>query len=64
MYYGVTGKIPNWIAEFSHNRVMRVGVHGSFSEWAAVLSCISQGSVLGALLVSLLFLIFINNPPD
>jgi len=27
----------NWIAEFLCNRVMRVGVHGSSSEWVAVL---------------------------
>jgi len=44
-YYGVTGQMLNWIVEFLSDKIMRVGVHGSFSEWVAVLSGVPQGSV-------------------
>jgi len=41
--YRITGKMLEWITEFLQNRIMRVGVHGSFSEWVAVLSGIPRG---------------------
>lgn len=58
--YGINGKVLKWIESFLTGRKMRVGVRGSFSQWASVSSGVPQGSVLGPLL----FLIYVNEIPD
>ena len=48
--YGVKGKIVNWITALLTNRRQRVVVNESFSEWAPVVSGVTQGSVLEPIL--------------
>jgi hypothetical protein len=58
--YGINGKLFNWIKEFLSNRRQRVNIKGVNSEWAAVTSGVPQGAVLS----TLLFIIYINDMPD
>jgi len=43
---GIDRRTTAWVEHFLMQRKMRVGVSGSFSSWADVLSGVPQGSVL------------------
>ena len=58
-HYGVGGEILYWITEFLHERTQFDVVRGTSSKHTAVISGVSQGTILGPLL----FLAYINDMP-
>ena len=56
-FYGISGKLHNWIADFLRNRIQRVVVDGIKSEPMKVVSGVPKGTVL----VPILFLIYLND---
>ena len=46
--HGIGGKLYSWIKAWLTGRQQRVVRNGDFSDWAAVLSGVPQGSVLGS----------------
>ena len=59
-FYGATGNLLAWFAEFLNNRRQRVVVDGVASRWVPVTSRAPQGSMLGLTL----FVVFINAIPE
>ena len=58
--YGITQEIINWIQNFLIHRRHCVKVNGKSSDWMSVLSSITQGTILGPILI----LIYINDLPE
>ena len=59
-WYSIIGNTYQWISAFLTNRYQRVVIDNAFSEYTAVTSGVTQGTVLGPTL----FLIYMNNVAD
>ena len=59
-WFNIDTNVLEWISSFLTNRLQRVKLEDSFSDWVKVISGIPQGTILGPLL----FLIYINDVMD
>ena len=55
--YGINGPLLSWLRSFLKDRFQRVIVRGTCSSWVSVKSGVSQGTVLGPIML----LIYIND---
>ena len=58
--YGISGLLHTWFKTYLSNRVQRVQINSSYSDFKPITSGILQGSCAGPIL----FLLFINDLPD
>ncbi len=54
---GIDGTVHNLIENWLSNRIQRLAINGTASDWASVTSGVLQGSVLGPVL----FIFYIND---